>query len=224
MISYREIREELRVLVRTLAVVTTGSTSLGATGTTYTRAAGSFLTDGFAPGMEITTVSGFTDTAKSVVKEVAALTLTVNRTLTTEAASAGRTLAVGLPTKRHWEGRDFVAPTESNGIHAPFVDEQLLPGPTRQLTTGPTATLQADPQYQLTFAVAKNRGHEALERYVDAVIELFYPSRAITLDSGDVIHVRGDTGPYRGQIMDLEPSWKIIPVSFPLRLLTSNAA
>jgi hypothetical protein len=43
----------LRGRVLTLSVATTGTTSLAATATGYTRAAGSFVTDGFKPGMEV---------------------------------------------------------------------------------------------------------------------------------------------------------------------------
>jgi Domain of unknown function (DUF4397) len=78
------------------AAPTTGSTSLSATATGYARAAGSFLTNGFKIGQQIT-ASGFTNAAnngRSTITAVTATTLTVTKSTPTvdEAAATGRTI------------------------------------------------------------------------------------------------------------------------------------
>jgi hypothetical protein len=75
---------------------TTGSATLAATATGYSRTTGSFITNGFAVGDEIT-ASGFTTAAnngRSIVTAVTATDLTVTKAVPTvaEAAAAGRTL------------------------------------------------------------------------------------------------------------------------------------
>lgn len=74
----------------------TPTTPLSATATGYARATGSFLTDGFAPGMQIT-AAGFTTAAnngRSTVVAVTATSLDVTKATPTvvEAAGAGRSL------------------------------------------------------------------------------------------------------------------------------------
>ena len=78
------------------APVTTGSTSLSATATGYARASGSFVTNGFVVGQEIT-ASGFTNAAnngRSTITAVTATTITVNKATPTvaEEAATGRSL------------------------------------------------------------------------------------------------------------------------------------
>lgn len=75
---------------------TTGSTSLSATATGYARAAGSFITDGFAANDWIT-ASGFTNAANNGVSQIVAVTattLTVTKATgpVVEAAATGRTI------------------------------------------------------------------------------------------------------------------------------------
>lgn len=218
-VSFQQMRAVLRTRARTLVAATTGSASLGAAGAMYTRAAGSFIADGFAPGMELTTVTGFTDTARSVITAVAAGTMTVSRTLATETASLGRTLIAGLPSRRHWEGRDFIATAG-----APFMEESFPKGPMEQRTTGPTATVEGLPVYVLKIAVPKNNGTAALDAYATAALGLFEPNTSMVLGNGDTIWVKGKPGPFASECFPYEPSWEMVAVSIPLRLLTRNAA
>ncbi len=82
-------------------VLTTGATSLSATATGYARAAGSFITNGFVPGMQIN-ATGFANAANnglSTITAVTATTLTVTKAGGTvaEAAGANRTLVTSPP-------------------------------------------------------------------------------------------------------------------------------
>ena len=72
----------------------TGSVSLAATATGYTRTTGSFETNGFTTGMQIY-VTGFSNASNNGLKTVAAVTpttLTVTEALTAEAAASGRSI------------------------------------------------------------------------------------------------------------------------------------
>jgi hypothetical protein len=206
----------LRAKALTLTVATTGTMSLAATTTGYARTAGSFLTDGFHPGMEVTP-AGFALNTTSVITVVSALSLTVNATLTAEAAAGGRSLTVGLPSQRAWENVAF-QPTAG----VPWVREEFLPGPTSQETLGPQGELEATPMYALYVNVAAETGLTA-KRYVQALRVLFAPRTAIVLPNGDILRVRADTGPYAGQLQQSQPGFAVQPFTIPLRLRSANS-
>jgi hypothetical protein len=83
-----------------VAAPSTGLVSLSATSTTYVRATGSFISDGFVVG-QVVYASGFSNSQNngaSVVTTVAATVLTVLKVggLVTESAGANRTIAAGV--------------------------------------------------------------------------------------------------------------------------------
>src|SRR5688572_17838711 len=116
-------QDALRTRLVALSVATTGSVSLSATATGFARSTGSFMTDGFRAGMEITG-TGFSagNNAAKTITGIAALAITCTGT-SVQAESAGRTLAAALPAGRSWENEHF-EPTTGR----PYVREQLLPG------------------------------------------------------------------------------------------------
>lgn len=226
-IDPRAMRLALRTRLLTMdPVATTGSTSLaatsGASGGTFTRSTGSFLDDGFEAGMEIT-ATGFgsssnnTSTNGHVVVAVAALSMQVRSTLSTEGAGSGRTLNAVLPTRRAWENSEF-----EPDAGAPWMGEQFIPGPNRQLTGTGNATLEVDPQYQVTLHIPADVGPWAGDRYLKAVLARFQPNTKITLSNGDTLRVRTDTGPFGGQAQRFRTGWITVPITFPLRLYTLN--
>jgi hypothetical protein len=215
-ISEVEMQLALRSKALTLTVSTTGAMSLSATTSGYTRTTGSFLADGFAPGMEVIP-AGFASSTPRVITAVSALSMTVNATLAAQAAAGGRSLTVGLPSSRAWENVAF-QPTA--GI--PWVREEFLPGPTSQETMGPLGELEATPMYSLYVNVAAETGLTA-KRYVDALRVLFAPRTPITLANGDTLRVRADTGPYAGQLQQSTPGFATQPLTIPLRLRSPNS-
>lgn len=93
------------------AVTMSGTPDLGVTAHTFTRSAGSFVSDGFKPGDVIRT-TGFSNSVNNgtfFVTGVAAGALTVQETLTVEAATSGRTLV--FPGKRLEHGTTLVTYT-----------------------------------------------------------------------------------------------------------------
>lgn len=235
MIADIDMQLAMRTRALTLSVATTGAISLAATSTGFTRAAGSFYTDGLWPGMEIV-ASGFGNAANNgtgVITEVTSATaikvtmytsayvngmLVVTRSATVaEGAAGGRTLAVGLPSLRAWENVNF-AP--ESGI--PFVEEQFIPGPMAQVTMGPNGDLEVLPQYSLQVNLPSGTGLTPA-RYTDALRRLFPPRAFLTLANGDVLRVRQDVGPFVGQLQQSQPGFAVKPITIPFRLRTANS-
>jgi hypothetical protein len=209
----------LRTRALTLSVASTGAVSLSATATGYARTTGSFQTDGFWPGMEILP-AGFATNLPRVVTAVTPLAITVDTTvtpMTAEGATGGRALTVGLPSSRAWENIAF-EPTAG----VPWVREEFLPGPSSQVTIGPTGELVVEPQYVLSVNVPSASGL-TVKRYVNALRLLFAPRTAITLANGDVLRVRSDTSISAGQLLQGEPGFAVQPFTIPLRLRTQNS-
>lgn len=216
MIDHHAVLLACRARLLTLAVCTTGSTTLTAVATGYTRAAGSFLADGFAVGMELTP-SGFTDTGRKVIKHVDATSITTYEAVTPDASGSGRTLAVGLPSVVAWENVDVVPATP-----APWVRESYLPGPMAKATVGARGLLEVLPQYVLDIHALLGIDAAAINRYIDALITHFAPGQPLTLASGDALVVRSTPAPFATQLRRDE-SWAVKQVAFPLRYRTPNS-
>lgn len=195
--------------LRTLSVVTTGSTTLSATATGYARAAGSFLTDGFAVGMEVTP-TGFTQTTVGVIDAVTALTMTIDGGRIVQAAAAGRTLAVGLPTLRAW---DNVAIDPVVG--QPFIEEEYVPA-TSEAVTIPAlgGTLRDTGLYVLRWYSRQGTGSLALRQPADAILALFKPGTALAVGSA-FLRVSSKTAPWAGQIRTTGDGWAVVTVTIP---------
>lgn len=113
-----EIRVGLESRLAALAIVTTGTTTLAATGSTYTRSSGSFLTDGFVIG-DAVSATGFTGTAngKATVTAVTATVLTVDRALATVASGGSRSITAGVPDVSY-PGQAFAVPPDKAWVRA----------------------------------------------------------------------------------------------------------
>ena len=217
MINHYLIQKALRAKLLTLEVCTTGSVTISGTSTGYARTTGSFLTDGFAPGMEVTGTSfgeSANNTAKSITS-VTALTMTCPG-CTTETAGT-RTLAVGLPADRAWENIKLDPTTGS-----PWVEEQYVPGPMEKVTLGPLGQLEVLPIYAPRIYVPAGSGVGAARSYADAIITLFAPSTSFTV-SGHTVVVRSVPAPYSGQLLQAGPGFAVVPVTIPLRVRTANS-
>jgi hypothetical protein len=220
----------MRSRALTLSVAATGLVSLSATATGYARTTGSFQADGFWPGMEVT-VAGFANNGPAVITAVSALTIDASRVIATtvngvamyslaappvEGPAGGRSLTAGLPSQRAWENVAF-QPTAG----VPWVEEHFISGPFWQQASGPLGECVVEPQYALHVNLPAETGL-TVRRYVNALRVLFAPRTAIPLANGDVLRVRWDTGPYPGALQQGQPGFVVLPITFPLRLRTSN--
>lgn len=227
MISHRAARLALRAKLASLVVCTTGSTTLSATSTGFTRSAGSFVTDGFAVGMWFER-TGFATNTPGVITSVSALAMGVtlysitypggvqtvsSPSMAVESAAAGRTLTVGLPALREWENVKF---TPVAGV--PSVREEYVPGPSKRIAGGIVEWL---PEYFPQIEVQSGIGVGAADAYADALLQLFAPGTPFTLTNA-TMRVRGDHAPYSGQLLQSSPGFARVPVTIPLLLRTRN--
>lgn len=224
MIDHKALRLGIRAQASAIAALAdTGFVALGTTTSAYTRASGSFITDGFEPGMEVT-ASGWSggdsgNNGTSTVVEVQALTLTVNRALTATTAGGFCNLTVGIPAHAADENVEFDPPTGS-----PWIEEEFVSGPQRVLTApASSGTIEYDPLVHLHVHVPENTGPEAVESYADALLQVFRPNTAITLSDGKVVRVRTDAAVYRGPIRRNREGFSTVRVSVPLRMHYVNA-
>lgn len=190
-----------------------------ATASGYSRQTGSFLTEGFAPGMEIAP-NGYASNPVDTLTDVSALTLTTKSPRTVESALAGRSFSVGLPLARAWENKKPPADPPVQGI--PFVKEQYIPGPpAQQVTVGPFGDVELMPMYALHIHVPANYGFEAASAYADAIMRLFTPRTAMAVGSEFLrVHTRG---PFRGQLLNSAPGFAVVPITAPLYIRTPNS-
>lgn len=210
------IRLALRGRLLTLSVCTTGSTTLAATTTGYTRASGSFVADGFRAGMEVTP-SGFSANPVSVITSVTASTITVADAQAAESASAGRTLVVGLPTGQAWEDVKFQPIARK-----PFIIEQYLPGPAELITLQPSGSVEYLPQYVVQVVTPQFTGGSAAYAYADAILRHFPVGLVLTASDGAEVRVRGQPAPFASQMLPYTDGSMVITVTIPARVhLTS---
>lgn len=206
----------------TLASPTTGTTSLAATSTTYTRAAGSFVTDGFAVGMEVL-AAGFATSGNNgykIVTAVAAGTLTVtsSTTMATEAAGGNESIVCGIPEGRAWENTIFT-PTAGR----PYVEEDFVPATLEHIAGNYTNGVRKETGlYVLKWYGLSGKGVTAIRRATDALKDLFTPGTALTAGSHTVT-VRGDVGPRVGELLPLEGGWAVATLTVSWWATTSTA-
>lgn len=232
-----EFAAHLALRNRALALVsaTTGTATLSATASGFARTAGSFLNDGFVPGMEIRS-AGWNNSANNgvgVITAVTDLALTVSMFVVTnpgqsqsvtrpatviEAADVGRTITAGLPSMRAWENRAFVP---AAGI--PYVEEDFVPA-THRLVTMPAAGGVAEETglYVLKWYGLPNIGIGALRKSVGALKALYAPGTNMVA-SADVVTVRADTAVRTGQVLQLSSGWCALVLTVPWRARSRNA-
>lgn len=216
MIAHFALHLAVRAHALACVVATTGSTTLAATATGYTRLTGSFLDDGFAAGMEVTP-SGFTETATGVITAVSALAMTIKGGRSVEASGAGRTLTANLPSARLYENVPLT-PTADE----PYLVESYLPGGLTKATLGQRGELEATPTYVLQLYAPPATGIGAIRRTLDALTAHFAPGTAIAVGS-DVARVRGDVAPIQSQLTQTEAGWAVATLTIPLRIRTANS-
>lgn len=239
MIAHNAAHLALRSRAASLTICTTGSAALAATATGFTRSVGSFLTDGFALGMEVIS-SGFSTPANNGVGVVTAATATamtvsmfvltivngaqsVARPATVvEAEAAGRTIAARLPSMRGYENMPL-APVP--GI--PYVIEEYSPSNSTLLTCpAQNGFVEETGDYFLTWYGVTALGNipgigsTALRTSVDALKALFAPGTFLAAGT-DKVRVRENPAPQTGQIVPLA-GWAALQLKVPWWALTLN--
>jgi hypothetical protein len=210
-------RAAFRTRAAQLVVATTGSASLSATATGYARSSGSFITDGFVVGQDVTP-TGFTQTTVGVITAVTATTLTIDGGRTVQTAGSGRTLVSGIPTLRALQNTNFT-PTANR----PYIVEAFpLGGSSNKTIPGRTGRFQQDGLSVWTWYGVAGTDTAAIDKGVSALMARFSPFTSLSLSDGTDIDMRGDVGPTCSDIVN-EPGWARCTVTLPWRASTRNA-
>lgn len=204
----------LRNRLLTMEVCTTGVTTLGVQGNAFVRSAGSFVADGFRPGMEVTP-SGFTVNEPVILRSVSALEMKVTESINTDAALAGRSLTVGIPKQQTWINADS-EPDKTRW----YVEEEYIPGPNTKISIGPLGRIESNPLYIIKVYCPQGKGAGAILLVGQAIVDLFPPELALSLADGTVIRVRSGTG--MGQPMTNGSSSVFVVITIPLWARTQN--
>lgn len=178
-----------------VTVKTTGVMSLSATATGYERAdAGSFLTDGFVPGMEITPI-GFSANTVDLITGVSALTLTTANARAVEASAGSRSITVKLPAVQATELKD----TTKLALRW-RVEEEFVPGPPALMGQKNGGLVRQQGLYLLKLIAPERYGPLAMCAMVDALTALYAPGTSL-IGGNPTLSVRTDTSVYAGQII-----------------------
>lgn len=230
----------LRSRYLTMEILSTGAQSIAATATGFTRNAGSFLDDGFAIGMEVTS-SGFSTPAnngKGVVTEVTAGELLVTKKQlgteggvptvvaglanVVEAAGSGRTIAALLPMLREFDNTEV-----KRVAGVPFIRDAFVPAGTH-LATYPADGGQVEDSglYVVTWFGLAGQGTGAILRGTGALLRRFAPGTPMTMSDGNIVRVRGESPseprPQGGQITPIDGGWAYRQVQIPWRARSRN--
>lgn len=206
--------------------VTVASTTAAQTATTtgYHRAAGSYVTDGYKPGMEITSVTGFatsgnnlsSSTTGRVITRVTASDLTCSGTVD-ESAPVSATITVGYPSCRVWENIDT-----SPAPDRPYIEEAFVPATASMLSMPyQNGALEETGLYVLRVYGLANYGPEAIRKYVDALRALFTPGTTLTAGA-DTLRMRGDVSAAASQLLFEEDGWAVSVLTIPWRSTSTN--
>lgn len=209
----------LRAHALAVVVCTTGLTTLAATTTGYTRAAGSFVTDGFMIGMEVTP-TGFTETTPGVITYVSATDMYISGGRTAQSAGANRSLAVNMPSIRLFENAE---PME-NGVVLPdrvvgrwWWREEFAPSSQRLTTNSPHGVTESTGLYLITLGAVAGCDSIAIRRCCDAVVDAFPPTLGFTLPDGRKARIRGEVAPWAGQATN-RGAWAASLITIPWQI------
>jgi len=215
-VTLKTVHPSLRAAVRErLLTVTEVDVSVGsitASGGVYTRASGSWITDGFRIGQEVT-VSGLSG-GNGVVRVRSLTALALTTTGTASGSGTGRFL-VALPQGRAWEGQGVYRPT----LGQPYISEAYVPASSARVSQGsPTPVIQHDINANVTLFYPASEGTEAVERMAGAIQAHFMPKATkLVRDNvgARVVDVR------RSSVM-LDGDWLSVGVTIQLLAFTQG--
>lgn len=184
-------------LVGTVAA-STGLATLSATASGYARPSGSFVTDGFTVGMEITP-TGFSNSAVEVVTDVQPLALTVRTSHPAQPAAGTRSLSARMPQRRAFDGQPLEIVPDALAMR-----EEYVPAPSDTITTSPRGGLTTESGFYLVTLFAPQAvGEWVLDALGHALKRRF--AGGTVLAAGDVaIRCTQRPGVSLGQILPYE--------------------
>ncbi|CAB4180571.1 Protein of unknown function DUF4128 [uncultured Caudovirales phage] len=210
-----DLRAAFRARLLTLVKASAGTlTNVGASGSAYTRASGSFIADGYSVGDEIV-VAGFSNAAnngRTLVSAVTTLALTVEKSLTTEAAGPSVTLDAGLWQGRAWEGFAY-APVRGQ----PYLSESMRAITSQVRALGDGGTIAHVLAGIAVLYYPAGRGTLALERMAGAIMKHLKPGTSLTYGTSTSVVTEASRSP-----LLQEPDWISCPVIVSMAAHTTN--
>lgn len=195
MLSHTLTRAALKARLLTLQIATTGSVTLSATATGYARASGSFVSDGFVVGMELTP-TGFPTNPVDVITDVTATLITTRTAHPTASASAARSLTVGLPSMRAFDDEE-IEPDPGT----PYVTAEFSPSTNTLVTIAENyGRAEETGEYFITVYYPKGHSAVALSPTIEALRALFTAGTKITVGS-DTLRLRWNPAPRAGAFL-----------------------
>lgn len=231
MIDEEAVQLAIRNRLLSLAVCTTGAITMSVTVSggvsKFVRVAGSFITDGFAVGMEAlpSGMSGSGNNAAVVVRSRSALELVSDRTLTAEGSASGKTLTVGLPLVRvmeNLEATDSGTPlTDGPVAGRPYFREAFEVTRHTLRTQASGGKVLEQGIYHAHFYLPENTGSMGPRRLTRAVRALFTPGTVLTAGSHSV-RMEGNPGVSVSPLQPLGDGRAHTVVDIPWRVLSRN--
>ncbi len=223
MLDHLLAREAFRARLLTLVVATTGTTTLEATATGFARASGSFFDDGFLAGMEVVG-TGFSAANNGAWPLAPAIAQTVTSALplvmpikggrTIQASAGSRTLSVGLPQDRRWQG--IQTPQTDAPATRPNIIEQWVPG-----ATDDDGGIVDTGFYVITWNGLANYGAAAMLRQMSKLRNHFPPGLSFSV-GGDLLRVTGRPASQFTQPITTDNGYESSTIRIPWRVMTTN--
>lgn len=193
-LDLRAAKLGIRARVLATVVASTGSITLTATTSGYTRDAGSFITDGFVVGLEVTPL-GFSANTVDVIDSVTDLTITTKRARAAQASGAGRSLTAYLPQTHALNGD-----TVQLRPGYPAWREEFVPAPPETITMSPNGGRTNDSGlYFATLILGQEYGDLAMDAMTSAILARFTSGTQIAADDA-VLWVPWRNGASPGQL------------------------
>ena len=204
--------EAVRSGLLSLSFAQAGIVPMPGEGNTYTRANGGSFTDddGFKLGMEVVVVpeAGAEVAILGSVKEVSAMELMIDpyvvtvqevKDLLSDYDKTEALIRAQLPFLRNWTNIRI----KTNPGKQWHIEEDFIPGPSRNITVGSPAETEHYPMYVLRLFAIPDIGHEAMFFVADQIMAQFKPRKSIGNINGRSITVRSDPAPFRGPAINV---------------------
>ncbi len=195
MLDLEIVNLALRARLQTVTIAATPTMDLSATSAGYARLTGSFVTEGYAEGMEVTPTGFPSEIAPRIdvatISKVEPLLLTIAKGRTPAVSASGRSLRVGLPGIAAFDKPVTRVPDR------PYFVEQFSP------SIAPTVGGYTEDRglYALTYLSETKYGKTPIQRAMLAIRELFTPGTLIGTGTNQV-RIRGLANTPPSQIYD----------------------
>lgn len=207
-----------RARAEDLSVAATGSMDLSATSAGFARGAGSFITDGFQPGMEVVPAGFASNSTPKLITRVEALLLTVEDGATAEASASGRSLTTGLPLLRRYS-----ANVELQRVaRRHYIEMDYVPSGSVQWTAPYDGLRREEGLTVFRWFGIQGFDDVAIRKCMDALLALFKPGTTLTAGS-EQVRIHGEPGPWAGQVLPRD-GWAVCTGTIPWRAEVLNAA